>query len=193
MTRGENLSVEERIRYEIDGISPRRQAVDRALRRATFVGARTVGAHWLLLFNAATGLTLVGAVAAAYLAAEGQRHAADLIYQTYLLLCPQRPSHSFFLWGQKVALEQRVLAIYAALFVAGLFYSRVRGRLPRPHWRLVVVLSLPMLVDVLSQTVGWRESDWFWRTTTGSAFGLVVSSWGLPHIDIKVRQMLGPR
>lgn len=185
----EHLSVEERIRYEVDGISPRRQAFDRTLRQAFAGGTRMIARHWLLLLNATTGLTVAGAFGAAYLASVGQGAAAQAMYQALLLLCPQRPSHSFYLWGEKIALEQRVLAIYLAALFAGLLYGCLRGRVQSLDWRLALLLSVPMLVDVLSQTVGWRESDWLWRTTTGAVSGLAVSCWALPQIDNCTRQL----
>ncbi len=186
---GEDFSVEERIRYELAGISPWRQAVDKALQRAFAGGARLIAAHWLLLFNVATGLTVGGALGAAYLAAIGQRAAAQIIYQAYLLLCPQRPGHSFYLWGEKVALEQRVLAIYTAALFGGLLYGRLRNKLRPLDWPVAGLLSLPMLIDVLSQTVGLRDSDWLWRTTTGALFGLTVCWWAFPRLDGCLRQL----
>ncbi|MHB1417359.1 MAG: DUF2085 domain-containing protein [Chloroflexota bacterium] len=180
---GEDLAVEERIRYELDGVSPRRQAIDKAIRQVSMTVAMTGAGHWVLLFNTVIGVTIAGSLAAAYFAATGQRELANVIYNAYLLLCPQRPSHSFFLWGQKVALEQRVLVIYAAMLVAGLLLSLLRTRVRALDWRLALLLGVPMLIDVLSQTVGYRDSDWLWRATTGAVFGLAVVWWAFPRID----------
>ena len=185
----EPLSVEERIRYELDGISLRRQALDRALWPVLARTAGLIGRRWLLLFNAAAGLTIAGALAAAYLASVGQRGSAQVIYQAYLLLCPQRPSHSFYLWGEKVALEQRVLAIYVGVLFGGLLYGCLRSKVRALGWRLALLLSVPMLVDVLSQTAGLRESDWLWRTTTGAVFALALCWLGLPRIDELLRRL----
>ena len=183
------LAVEERARCELAGISPRRQAIDSALGGATMTLGGLVGAHWLLLFNVIVAVTLAGAVGAAYLSVLGQRQIAGLIYEAYLLLCPQRPSHSFFLWGEKVALEQRVLAIYSGMLLCGLLFIALRHRLRALDWRLAALLALPMLVDVLSQTFALRDSDWLWRTTTGGIAGIALSWWALPNVETCVHQL----
>lgn len=150
---------------------------------------RTWSAHWLAATNTLIGVVLLGAFAAPLLAATGLADAAQQVHTWYLVLCPQRPEHSYFVLGQQTALEQREIAIFAAQLVAGLMYAHPawRARSQLGFWWLVV-LSLPMAMDVLSQMLGWRDSDWFARSWTGALFGLASVLWIYPYVD----EALGP-
>ena len=139
--------------------------------------------HWLLVVNLANGLTLFGAILTPLLQARGWTIPATLLYLGYRPLCPQRPDHSYFIAGHKMAFEQRETAIYAGLVLGGLLFGVLRRRLRSPGWRVLAVASVPLLVDVLSQTVGLRESDWWWRTVTTLPFALVFVWWAYPHLD----------
>ena len=94
------------------------------------------------------------------------------------ILCLQRSTHSFFIWGYQMGMEQRMIAIPAAQLVAGLLYAALRSRRglrPLNAWWFLAG-SAPMLVDIFSQSLGWRGSDGIWRTITGILFG-VVTMW----------------
>lgn len=139
--------------------------------------------HWLLACNALTGLTVGGAVLAPLLGALGWSALATLVYLAYRSICLQRPSHSFFILGYKLALEQRTLAIFGGLLLGGVLYAPLRDRLRPLGWRPLVLLNAPMLVDVLSQTVGLRDSTWLWRVATGLLGGLAVVWWAYPRCE----------
>ena len=139
--------------------------------------------HWLLVANISVVLILAGAVVAPALRAAGLDAIAWPIHMFYRLLCLQRPSHSYFLLGHQLALEHRMLALFTAQLIGGLVYAI--GRRPRGWltWRVVLVLSLPMAVDIVSQMVGLRDSDWLTRTWTGSLAALPLVLWVYPHLD----------
>jgi len=99
------------------------------------------------------------------------------------LLCPQRPSHSFFLFGYPLALEQRMLAIFGGLLLGGLLYAPLRDRLRPLGWRPLVLLNAPLLVDVLSQTAGLRDSTGPWRVATGLLGALAAAWWAYPRLQ----------
>lgn len=139
--------------------------------------------HWLLVFNALNGLVVVGAVLPPLLRVLGWTPLATLLYWSYRPICLQRPSHSFFLFGHQLALEQRMVAIFGGLLLGGLLFAPLRGHLRPLDWRLLVLLNLPMLVDGLSQTVGLRDSTWYWRTSTGLLGSLAVVWWAYPYVE----------
>lgn len=145
--------------------------------------------HWLLIINVVNGVTLGGAIATPVIQARGWTLPAKLLYLAYRPLCPQRPEHSYFIAGYKMAFEQRETAIYVGLTLGGLLFELLRRRLRSPSWRVVAVASLPMLVDVLTQTVGLRDSDWRWRTATGVLFALMFVWWAFPQLE---REFSGP-
>ena len=146
-------------------------------------GANWLSRHWLLACNAINGLVVGEAVLEPLLRAIGWEPLATLVYLAFRPFCPQRPDHSFFLFGHKLALEQRMLAIAAGLLVGGLLFAPVRRRLRPLDWRLLVLLNLPMLIDVLSQTVGLRDSTWPWRVATGLLGSLAAVWWAYPALQ----------
>lgn len=144
---------------------------------------RAILRHWLLVVNLANGLTLGGAILTPLVQARGWSLPATLLYLAYRPLCPQRPDHSYFIAGYKMAFEQRETALYAGLTLGGIIFALVRQRLRPLDWRLLVVASVPMLVDVFSQTIGLRDSDWVWRTATSLPFALALVWCAFPYLE----------
>ena len=178
---------------DLDNIAAWRRALDRRVVGGVGWAVRALRRHWLLLFNLAAGLTLLGALAAPVLDALELSAPAAAIRTAYLLLCPQRAAHSYFLFGHQLALEQRPLAMVAAQLLGGLAYAVARPRLAPLGWLPFVALSLPMAWDVLSQTVGLRTSDWLARTWTGALFNLAFVAWFYPRMDrASGRRAAGP-
>lgn len=93
--------------------------------------------------------------------------------------------------GWKVALCERDVAIYGAVFLTGILFAifreRIRGGI---SWKWLVLFALPMAVDALSQTFGLRESNWWLRTLTGALFGVGAVLWAYPFIDTAMRELL---
>lgn len=165
-------------------IAPWRRRLDRAVVGTVEAGLRWSFRHWLALANLGVALTLLGALAAPLLAAAGLASVAGAIHTLYLLLCPQRPSHSWFLLGHQLALEHREMAIFTAQLVAGLAFGALRARTTwRLDWRLFLLASLPMAWDVLSQQLGVRDSDWTARSWTGALFGAAFVLWFYPLLE----------
>lgn len=93
--------------------------------------------------------------------------------------------------GWKVALCQRDVAIYSAVFLTGilfaLFRDRIRGGI---SWQWLVLFAVPMAIDGVTQTIGWRESNWWLRAVTGALFGVGAVLWAYPFIDTAMRELL---
>ena len=143
--------------------------------------------HWLLVTNGAAGLLLVGAILPPVLDTLGLDAAAATIRAAYQVICAQRPSHSFFLFGYQLALEQRMLAIDAAQLVGGLLYAGRRGRVAPLGWGPLAVLTLPIAWDGFSQMLGLRDSDWLTRSWTGGLFALASVAATYPRVDRLLR------
>ncbi len=101
--------------------------------------------------------------------------------------------------GYKVALCERDVAIYGALFLAGLIYTipYIRNRLrPVPLWLYFILGVLPIGIDGFSQLLSeppfnlWpmRETSPFFRTLTGALFGLMNAWLAFPYLEESMRQ-----
>jgi len=113
----------------------------------------------------------------------------DPIYSAYSWICPQRPSHTFFIRGHAMAFEQRDIAMHLGFAAAGilyLFWSRIRR--PLPTW-LAVALVAPMLIDVTISTMGVLPSTWFSRLWTGSLAAIAIIWWSYPRFDGYLRNV----
>lgn len=141
--------------------------------------------HWLLLLNSTLGLLVGLPLLAPLLMAHGQTRLSNAIYfvYRYVVHCHQMPSRSFFLAGHQMALCQRDIAIYGSMFLAGLAYSLMRGRVrPLPIWAFILLIT-PMAVDGTVQLSGLLESTPLRRLITGGLFGLACVWLAFPYLE----------
>lgn len=139
--------------------------------------------HWVAAATVWALVTVGGALLTPWLASLGFETAAQILYWAYRPLCPQRPDHSFFVAGHKMAFEQRETAMFIAGALAGPVYVLLKRTSARvPGWLLFVAVS-PMLVDVVTQSVSIREGTWFWRSLTGALAVLFFALWAYPKLD----------
>lgn len=98
--------------------------------------------------------------------------------------------------GYKMALCERDMAIYAAIFLFGVFYA-VSGRKIKPlHWMLWILIGMgPIGLDGFSQLFSQMEWTWlsgilpyresipFLRVLTGALFGLATAWFAYPALE----------
>lgn len=149
--------------------------------------------HWLLIVNLANALVLLGTVLAPWLRAHGYDGSAAALYGFYRLQCLQRPAHSFVLFGERLGLEQRMLAIYAGWLAAGLAFVLLRDSIQPLTLMIVGLASLPMVADIASQMIGLRDSNWPWRVSTGLLFAVASAWWVFPWLDRAIVTMMRSR
>jgi uncharacterized membrane protein len=182
------VETEWRIRREVDGISERRQLLDRWLISRIDRAIDLVLRRWLLIANAVNGAVVAGAVLAPLMRAAGFHWPGELLFSAYGALCNQTPSNSYFLLGYQLALDHRMLAIYGLGLLAGLTFAVLRDAVRPLPWRLYFLLTLPMALDGLTQLFGWRQSGWELRTLTGGLFGVATVWLAYPRLDISWRR-----
>lgn len=147
-----------------------------------------VAGHWLLGLNALMGAYVGLAVFSPLLLMAGYEGFGRGIFEVYRFACHQEPERSFFIGGYQMAFCQRDVAIYGTMFVAGLGFVLVRGRLRPLTWWLYPILLIPIALDGGTQLIGWRESTVELRVSTGALFGL-ANVWLLyPHIERGMRE-----
>ncbi len=111
----------------------------------------------------------------AELIAGGMSDSANLFAQRSFIGSPEV--------GWKVALCQRDVAIYAAVFITGLLYGLVRNRMRPLPFKYYLLFLIPIAIDGGTQLIGWRESNWFLRTVTGALFGFASVWLAYPYVD----------
>jgi uncharacterized membrane protein len=160
-------------------LSPRMRAFVLALDR-TILG---IARHWLLAVNVIGGLYAGLPLLGPWLLSRGFIIPAKAIYLAYGLTCHQMPSRSFYVFGQKMCYCERCCAIYSGIFLLGLGYAAVAGRLRPLRWRWMFLLWAPMALDGFTQLFGLRESTWELRVITGSLFALSCVWVGFPYLE----------
>ena len=102
--------------------------------------------------------------------------------------------------GYKMALCQRDMAIYGAIFVFGVIFSITGKKIKPLPWYLWILIGLgPIGLDGVSQLLsqtglgifGWlllRESTPLLRSMTGLFFGLATAWFGFPYLEESVQE-----
>ncbi len=102
--------------------------------------------------------------------------------------------------GYKMALCQRDIAIYGAIFVFGLVFALSGKKIKPLPWYLWILIGLgPIGLDGFSQLLSqigfgifsWlplRESTPFLRVFTGFCFGLATAWFGFPYLEESVQE-----
>lgn len=117
-----------------------------------------------------------------HLLAAGYYLSATALYQSFALVCHQRPERSFHWHGFPLAVCARCTGVYVGIAVGLLLYPFVRDlrerEFPARHW--LVVAALPMLLDVVGQGIGWWQNTAIARSLTGLVLGVGVAFFLLP-------------
>jgi uncharacterized membrane protein len=96
------------------------------------------------------------------------------------------------LFGYKIALCERCVAIYGAILLAGIAFYFLRGRIRPLHWMLWIVLGIiPIGLDGGTQLLSYlpffsfpaRESTPVLRVLTGVLFGLMSVWFAYPYMQ----------
>ncbi len=173
------------IEAALSGISPRRQAFNRAVNGAVDPVLDFILRHWLALLNGVLALFIGVAFLAPVGYALGFTGPSSAVFDVYRFVCGQTPSHSFFVAGYQVCLCARCLAIYSSLLAGGLILAMFRHRryIQPIGWKLWALGMVPMALDGGTQLFGWHESNVYLRLLTGAIFGLMTAWYILPQIE----------
>jgi uncharacterized membrane protein len=82
-------------------------------------------------------------------------------------ICHQMPERSFKYKGKQFPLCARCTGIFIGYFTFPLFQLQII----EPSLSLVIILSIPMFGDSITQSMNYRESNNILRVITGFLFG----------------------
>ena len=186
--------VRQRLREQLQRPAPPAPAPQLSPRMRRFVlavdrGVLAIARHWLLTVNIFGGLFALLPLLGPWLRSQGFDLPADVIYFAFGLTCHQMPERSFYIFGHKMCLCQRCMAIYGTIFALGLLYGLMRGQVRPLRWRWMFVLWVPMALDGFTQLFGWRESNPELRLITGILFGLSCVWVGFPYLEQAFTEM----
>ena len=100
--------------------------------------------------------------------------------------------------GYKAALCERDIAIYSAMLLFALLFTRIRHWLrPAPLWLYLILGLMPLGLDGFSQLFGYppfefwpvRETLPVFRTLTGALFGIMNGWLAFPYLEESMREM----
>jgi uncharacterized membrane protein len=142
--------------------------------------------HWLGIINAHLLLFVLGSICAPYLSFLGLDAVAKYIYGIYGLSCHQVPSRSFFIFDHQIAVCARCFSFYLSMLAFGTLVSLIDVR-PLDR-KIAFLLVVPILMDVLLQTLGIKESTNLLRVTTAALLSLSLSFYGYPRIRASIER-----
>lgn len=158
-------------------------------RNAEKLGLRVylfVSKHWLGIINFHLFLFILGSISAPYLSYVGEEEISKYIYGFYGINCHQIPSRSFFIFAHPIAICARCFSFYAFFLVFGLLLSLKNVR--PLNRKTALLLALPIIADVLLQTLGIKESANLLRVTTALLLSLSISFYIYPRIHLNLHQ-----
>jgi uncharacterized membrane protein len=122
---------------------------------------------------------------------------ADFIYGFFSRVCHQLESHSFHLFGAKLAVCARCTAIYFGFFVSVVLYPLLMRRILTTavartisgSSRTLFLSVLPILLDLGLSEIGVHESTLVTRVVTGAILGIALPFILMPPADEALKEL----
>lgn len=107
------------------------------------------------------------------------KNLAGLSYLFFHFICHQLPERSFFLLGKQLPVCARCTGIYLGALAGVLIYPVKRFVASK---KLLLIASVPVVLDGIEQLIGFWESTNLLRLTSGLLLGLVAILFILPEL-----------
>lgn len=129
----------------------------------------------------------------------GLSSVSEAVNQVFTRICHQRPERSFYLLGWKLGVCARCASIYFSFSVTAAFVlcadvtATLRNFLngAAKHSRAMLIGGVaPMLVDVLLNDLGIRESTLVTRSISGCMFGIIAAPVLIPQVRSALPEVL---
>ena len=112
----------------------------------------------------------ISALLAPYLKATSMVGISSVFYSLLNTHCHQIPGRTLWVFGHPMGLCSRCFSSYLAFGVFTLILFSIRGS--SKHWKLGLLLTIPLFLDGLTQVFGLRTSTNFLRISTGLLAGI---------------------
>lgn len=118
-------------------------------------------------------------------------HGASMRWKApFRLLCHGMPERCFELFGEPMPLCARCSGIYAGVLAGVLLFLAVAFLRRSPFSAAVAILCVaPLVIDGVTQALGFRESTNGLRLFTGILAGMVASLWLLTRLEEATRRI----
>ncbi len=121
--------------------------------------------------------------AAPYLKSQSSAY-GNLIYAVFSPTCHQIPSRCLTLYGNPVAVCTRCLGIYIGFFLGTCLFPVLRGLSSEslPKAKILIVMSLPIVIDTVANVLSpWASPHWL-RLATGVIWGVILPFYFIPGV-----------
>ncbi|MBU0614109.1 DUF2085 domain-containing protein [Patescibacteria group bacterium] len=135
-----------------------------------------------------TGLLILASVLVPICTLYGWNHASEAINLPLTFICHQLPIRCFKLFGIPIAICSRCFALYLGMFFCALLYWRFDISKNTIGTRTYLLLVAPLVIDGITQLLGFRISTNTIRAATGIVASVGTSLAILPFLTAKLAQ-----
>jgi uncharacterized membrane protein len=135
-----------------------------------------------IIFTFFVSLWCIGILAAPVLKHSGYTRSADVLYSLFSPVCHQDDARSFHIEGEKLGACIRCTLIYFG-FLVSLLFMPLFGMFRRtcvPNTLFLLSAILPMVLDVVLNSLGIHSSTLLTRVVTGALFGVAMPWFVVP-------------
>jgi uncharacterized membrane protein len=128
-------------------------------------------------------LWIAAVFVAPYLKSQSSAY-GKLIYAVFSSTCHQIPSRCLTFYGNPLAVCSRCLGIYLGFFLGTILFPIFRGFSSEflPKVKILILMSLPIVIDFAANMVSLWASDHWIRLSTGLIWGAILPFYFIPGI-----------
>lgn len=135
-------------------------------------------------------LWIAAIFAAPYFTSQSSAY-GELIYAIFSPICHQIPTRCLTLDGYPLAVCTRCLGIYIGFFLGTTLFPFFRGLSSEslPKARILVLLSIPIVIDTAANVVSlWASPHWL-RLITGLIWGVILPYYFIPGVADALKRL----
>jgi len=151
---------------------------------------------WVIIISIGLTIFTVLPVLAPIFAKLGLTPLADIIYWVYQWFCHQRPWRSYHLFDYQLAMDARMMLMFASMALSAyiIYFRKVKLLRPIKALALIIIFTLPLAMDGVVQAIAeitsiqndslpFYESTNLIRSLTGLIFGTGIGFAIFPYLN----------